>query len=131
MHYELPPASYLEYKNGSIRSEKYWNLSPKINYDLSESKAINKLNNHLTLAVKRQLVSDVPIGVYLSGGMDSSSIVQKMHALGTVDINTFTLGFNEPTDEFPDAKLIADHFGTFFTLRDILKRPCLAMCESM
>ena len=63
-------------------------------------------------AVKRQLISDVPVGVYLSGGLDSSAIVQKMHELGVAEINTFTLGFNEPTDEFPDAQQIADYFHT-------------------
>ena len=63
-------------------------------------------------AVHRQLVSDVPIGVYLSGGLDSSTIVQKMHELGVSEINTFTMGFNEPTDEFPDASLIAQTFET-------------------
>ena len=119
----LPPAHYLFYKAGKLSTHRFWELQPQINHSLSESEAINRLNAHLSDAVKRQLVSDVPIGVYLSGGMDSSSIVQKMHALGTSDINTFTLGFNEPTDEFPDAKLVADHFGTIHRESSLTMNP--------
>lgn len=73
---------------------------------------MEQLHVYLRQAVERQLVSDVPLGVYLSGGLDSSAIVQKMHELGVPQINTFTLGFNEPTDEFPDARRVAEHFGT-------------------
>jgi len=63
-------------------------------------------------AVGRQLVSDVPVGVYLSGGMDSSTLVSMMHELGVPDIQTFSMGFNEPTDELGDAETVARHFGT-------------------
>jgi asparagine synthase (glutamine-hydrolysing) len=108
----LPPAHYLVFKANSLELKKYWSLKPKIDDSLTEEKAIDKLHFYLKQAVDRQLVSDVPVGVYLSGGMDSSAIVQKMSELGVNNINTFTLGFNEPTDEFPDAKRVADFFNT-------------------
>jgi asparagine synthase (glutamine-hydrolysing) len=54
----------------------------------------------------------VPIGVYLSGGMDSGSIVAMMRQVGAEDVNTFTLGFNEPTDENSDARITADFYHT-------------------
>jgi asparagine synthase (glutamine-hydrolysing) len=108
----LPPGHFLIFKNGSIQIESFWSHRPEINLEISENEAIERLNFHLKNAVQRQLVSDVPIGVYLSGGMDSSAIVQKMSELGIEKIHTFTLGFNEPTDEFPDARRIADFFKT-------------------
>ena len=109
----LPPAHYLIYQNGEVQKlGRYWRLEPRPDPAMQEGDAIDQLHFYLKQAVQRQLVSDVPIGVYLSGGLDSSAIVQKMHELGVPQINTFTLGFNEPTDEFPDARRIATHFGT-------------------
>lgn len=108
----LPPAHFLVFQNDNVTIEKYWQLEPEIDYSITESDAIEKINFYVKQAVERQLVSDVPIGVYLSGGMDSSTIVQKMHELNVPGINTFTLGFNEPTDEFPDAQIIAEQFQT-------------------
>ncbi len=108
----LPPAHFLIFENESIKIRKYWKLEPIIDLKMNENEAIEKINYYIKQAVKRQLMSDVPLGVYLSGGMDSSTIVQKMSELGVSEINTFTMGFNEPTDEFPDAERIARHFGT-------------------
>jgi asparagine synthase (glutamine-hydrolysing) len=108
----LPPAHFLVYKNGEIKTHRYWQLKPEINQNLSEQEAAEGINYYIMQAVERQLMSDVPLGVYLSGGMDSSTIVQKMNELGVKEINSFTLGFNEPTDEFPDSKLIAEKFNT-------------------
>ena len=109
----LQPAHYLKFHKGKISITKYTtSQGVTINSKMSRGEAKEGINFYLKQAVKRQLVSDVPIGVYLSGGLDSSSIVQKMSELGVEDINTFTLGFNEPTDEFEDAKCVADYFGT-------------------
>ncbi len=108
----LPPAHFLVYENGNVEVKRYWSLQPKPDLLMNENDAIEKMHFYLKQAVERQLMSDVPLGVYLSGGMDSSTIVQKMHELGVSEINTFTMGFNEPTDEFPDAEMIAKHFGT-------------------
>ena len=108
----LPPAHFLVFENNQIQIKKYWQLTPHINWKMDENEAIDQMHFYLKQAIERQLMSDVPLGVYLSGGMDSSTIVQKMHELGVPQINTFTMGFNEPTDEFPDAEQIARHFGT-------------------
>jgi asparagine synthase (glutamine-hydrolysing) len=106
----LPPAHYALYYNHQLEIKRYWALEPGDPHSLSEEETIEQMHFYLRQAVKRQLVSDVPVGVYLSGGMDSSTIVQKMHELQVPQINTFTLGFNEPTDEFSDAAIIAKHF---------------------
>ncbi len=108
----LPPAHYLVYENGNVVVRRYWSLTPEPDHLMNEADAMEKMHFYLKQAIDRQLMSDVPLGVYLSGGMDSSTIVQKMHELGVPEINTFTMGFNEPTDEFPDADMIAKHFGT-------------------
>ena len=108
----LPPAHFLTFKDGKLTIRKYWELKSSPNLSMREDDAIDGIHHFIKQAIKRQLVSDVPIGVYLSGGLDSSTIVQKMHELNVPEINTFTLGFNEPTDEFPDAKLVSQTFQT-------------------
>jgi asparagine synthase (glutamine-hydrolysing) len=108
----LPPAHYLLFENGNIEVKRFWELKFNTNPKMQEGEAVEQMHFYIKQAVERQLMSDVPLGVYLSGGMDSSTIVQKMHELGVPQINTFTMGFNEPTDEFPDAEQIAKHFGT-------------------
>ena len=102
----------MRYKNGKLDIGRYWQLNPSFENQLSEAENKERIHFFLRQAVERQLISDVPVGVYLSGGMDSSTIVEKMHALGVEEINTFTLGFNEPTDEFSDAEIISKHFKT-------------------
>ena len=109
--HHVPPGSFLIYEQGGIEVKQYFDFSPKV-YDISYEDAEDQIRVRLKEAVRRQLVSDVPVGVYLSGGMDSSSLVAMMSELGVNDISTFTLGFNEPTDEFESAKMIADKFGT-------------------
>ncbi|HOY30930.1 MAG TPA: asparagine synthase (glutamine-hydrolyzing) [Bacteroidales bacterium] len=108
----LPPAHFLIYENDNINVQRYWELTPRPDPEMNEDESIEMMHFFIKQAIDRQLMSDVPLGVYLSGGMDSSTIVQKMHELGVSQINTFTMGFNEPTDEFPDAEQIAKHFGT-------------------
>jgi asparagine synthase (glutamine-hydrolysing) len=110
--YRLPPAHYLIYENNHIEIKSYYQLSTSQNNNYKQEEVIDGLRQHLKTAIQRQLLSDVPIGVYLSGGMDSSTIVALMHELNVAEINTFTLGFNEGTDEFPDADRIARHFET-------------------
>ena len=110
--FRLPPAHYLIYENGQITIRPYYQLPVNPDLSLSEEDVVDAIRVKLREAIHRQLLSDVPIGVYLSGGMDSSSIVALMSELGVSPINTFTLGFNEATDEFPDAEMISRHFNT-------------------
>ncbi len=111
--YRLPPAHFMIIEDGEIkRKQPFYELKPEINYKRSEAEWLEMIPDYMREAVKRQLVSDVPIGVYLSGGMDSSSIVAMMRQSGVEQINTFTLGFNEPTDELSDAQIVADYYET-------------------
>ncbi len=109
----VPPAHYLIVEEGQIlENEPFFRLNPSIDYKKTESDWIEEIIFSVKQAVKRQLVSDVPIGVYLSGGMDSSTIVAMMREIGVKEILTFSLGFNEPTDELSDAKIISEHYQT-------------------
>lgn len=113
--FRLPPAHYAIVEEGEIKKlTAYYELGNAYKVDTQKSEAdwLAEIPTYLAQAVKRQLVSDVPIGVYLSGGMDSSSIVAMMREAGVEKINTFTLGFNEPSDENDDAQLVADYYQT-------------------
>ena len=109
--HHVPPGSYLLHENGKSKVSRYYDFNSAVQ-DISFEDAKDGIRTRLKEAVRRQLISDVPIGVYLSGGIDSSSLVAMMSELGVDDIRTFTLGFNEPTDEFDSAKIIADQFST-------------------
>jgi asparagine synthase (glutamine-hydrolysing) len=111
--FRLPAAHYMIVESGQIQKiESYFQLMPEIDYKKTEADWLEEIPQVLRQAVKRQLVADVPIGVYLSGGMDSGSIVAMMRDVGVEKVNTFTLGFNEPTDEIDDAQITADFYGT-------------------
>ena len=111
--FRLPPGHFMVVRKGHIdEMAPYYHLDYRIDTGRSDGYWLDAIPRALKTAVERQLVADVPIGVYLSGGMDSSSIVAMMRQLGVDEINTFTLGFNEPSDENPDARLIAEHYGT-------------------
>lgn len=111
--FRVPAAHYMIVDNGRIdKMERFYQIIPKIDYKKSEADWLEEIPIYVRQAVKRQLVSDVPIGVYLSGGMDSGSIVAMMREVGAEDVNTFTLGFNEPTDEIDDAQTTADFYNT-------------------
>lgn len=108
----LPPAHYLLFEGGNLHLERYYTLEVEPERNRPESYYVEGIRHHLREAVRKQLISDVPLGVYLSGGLDSSAIVAFMSELVEEPVQSFSLGFNEPTDELDDAQRIADHFGT-------------------
>ncbi|RLF92177.1 asparagine synthase (glutamine-hydrolyzing), partial [Thermococci archaeon] len=107
----LLPGHYLVMENGSIKIRKFWDIIPSPQH-YSESYLIKKIRDVLKRAIRRHLISDVPLGVYLSGGIDSSTIVAFASEMTDEPLKTFTMGFGEPTDELEDARFIADYFGT-------------------
>jgi len=111
---KLPPAHYLFWKNGSARLERYWNPS-RIQPDrsLSEAGWIERLQPLFTDAVRARLVSDVPLGAFLSGGVDSAAVVSEMAGLMTEPVKTFTIGFvGDDASELPFARAMAQHCRT-------------------
>ncbi|MEW6717729.1 MAG: asparagine synthase (glutamine-hydrolyzing) [Chloroflexota bacterium] len=110
--HRLPPAHYLLFEKGEIHIRRYYELKPQPESQKTEEYYIQGIRYYLREAIRKQMVSDVPLGVYLSGGLDSSSIVALMSRVTDQPVKTFTMGFNEPTDELEDAHLIAQHFNT-------------------
>jgi asparagine synthase (glutamine-hydrolysing) len=113
----LAPAHFiLIEKNKQPRIECYWDLSQhfknKKTYQ-SEEQACDQLQSLITEAVRGTLVSDVPLGAFLSGGVDSSTIVAAMARLGNPSqVKTFSIGFKEETfDEVKEARAAAHHLG--------------------
>lgn len=104
--------------NADFNIKPYWLFSDvvkrgKNNLIIDENLAIIELEKILMESVKSQLVSDVPLGALLSGGIDSSTVVALMQANSTNKVKTFTIGFDEiDFDEAPFSKLVANHLGT-------------------
>ncbi len=93
---------------------RYYSL-PEKRFEGSFAEAVLCGNDILQKAVDDQLVADVPVGVYLSGGIDSSTVTAFASQMGKRAINTLCLGFGEPSDENSDAMIIAKHFRTNHT----------------
>ena len=102
--------------------EQYWSLENNVatgqanRFEGSDKEAISHLDHLLSDAVKRRMVSDVPLGAFLSGGIDSSTIVSLMQRHSHKPVNTFSIGFEESKyDESHHAAAVADHLGTHHT----------------
>ena len=106
---------------GSIGIRRYWDLNAEIAAGArdqieDEGDAVATLGEVLGKAVQRQMISDVPLGAFLSGGVDSSAIVALMQAQSALPVKTFTIGFDEAAfDESPYAAAVARHLGTSHT----------------
>jgi len=111
---KLPPAHLLECSRGNITIQRYWEL-PRYGTDvsLSEEECLELLERELTDAVRRRLMSEVPLGALLSGGVDSSLIVALMARSSSSRVKTFSIGFAERSfDERSHASLVAKRFDT-------------------
>lgn len=111
---KLPAGHCLFLKNGRADIREYWQLSmlPR-EAPPSFEEAVEELRGHLDFAVKSHLMSDVPLGVFLSGGLDSSAIVAMMRRHITGPLRTFTIGYHDKTfSEIPYAEQVARQFDT-------------------
>jgi asparagine synthase (glutamine-hydrolysing) len=112
--YALEPGHYLEISDGKVKKVCYWNVDDIQNSSITYEEAIEKVNRLLEESVRRQLVADASLGAFLSGGIDSSTIVQKMRKiLGKNDFDTFTVKFPDiDFDESAYAERISKIFNT-------------------
>lgn len=118
--YKLPPAHYgiLDLKSFELRIAKYWEL-PLANHIVENGEAIEKAHELIEKATRQHLISDVPIGLFLSGGYDSTTLLMKMIDLGYKP-DVFTIGFpGHENDETKQAKAIAKHFGVKHFIENI------------
>jgi asparagine synthase (glutamine-hydrolysing) len=112
---KLPGGHLLSWQGGRCSIEQYWNLSFSDDGDtVSDAEYVDEFRSLFRAAVGRRLVSDVPLGAFLSGGIDSSSVVAMMaELLPTGQVKTFSIGFTEQSfDESAHARRVAEHFGT-------------------
>lgn len=111
--YKLPPAHYFTYQDGKLRIERYWDIDYSKKLILTEHEWQEKILTELNRVVKERLISDVPIGCFLSGGVDSSAITAFMAKNSQGKIKTFSVGFDAPNyDETVYAKQIAQIYDT-------------------
>ena len=108
----LPPGCWLSWQAGGIRLEPYWHLRVHAPRRVSESEAIREFLRRFEEAVGSHLVSDVPVGALLSGGLDSAGIVAQMARLLDRRPKTFTVGFAGASDERPLARRLAERLKT-------------------
>ena len=111
---KLPPGHLLEFENGKIAIRQYWDL-PQYNTHTpkSEEECLEELEARLLEATRIRLISDVPLGAFLSGGTDSSTIVALMARASSGPVKTFSIGFTR--DDFNESKyarIVAQKFGT-------------------
>ncbi len=110
---KLPPACFLTLKDGDLEVKKYWQLSFKPKYDISFEEAKSSLLEKIAEATRIRLCSDVPLGCFLSGGVDSSTIVAMMSQYSSTPVKTFSIGFKEGEyNETQYARTVAEKFDT-------------------
>ena len=110
---KLPPGHFLRVRDGRVEVERYWQLPVTDTFAGSEGGALDALEQTLSAAVASHMVSDVPLGAFLSGGIDSSVVVALMARASARPVKTFSIGFDEDGfNELPYARRVAEHLGT-------------------
>ncbi|MEO5564893.1 MAG: asparagine synthase (glutamine-hydrolyzing), partial [Chitinophagaceae bacterium] len=107
----LPPAHYLVYKDGKISVTRYWNL-PTEQLKISKEEAKEECYRLLDRAVKQQLIADVPVGCFLSGGLDSSTITALASKATSHPLTTISFSFGKDQSEFPYSRQISSKYNT-------------------
>jgi len=110
--YKLRQGHYAIFRNGTLKIQKYWDIKFKTEIS-DEEEAADRVFAALEQSVKKRLISDVPLGVFLSGGLDSSTVVGFVSKLYKKKVQTFTIGYKDKTfSELPYAKIVSDFFKT-------------------
>ena len=111
--HKLPPAHFAVWHEGRLELGRYWNPDWDIERELPPGEDAERLRATLGEAVREQMVADVPLGAFLSGGIDSTIVVGLMQAASTRPVKTFSIGFDDPAfDESRYAEMAARHLGT-------------------
>ena len=111
--HKLPPGHVLRFQDGKATVQHYWRIAEAEPFRGTDQEAAHALETVLADAVESHMVSDVPLGAFLSGGVDSSVVVGLMARASSRPVKTFSIGFDEPQfDELEHARRVATHFGT-------------------
>src|SRR5262249_20987480 len=114
--HKLRPGHRLEVRAGQTTATRYWRMEYRSQPPRREPELIEELDHPVAPAVNSELISDVPLGAFLSGGIDSSTVVALMAAVANAPVHTFSIGFDERShDESPFAAEVARRFGTRHT----------------
>jgi asparagine synthase (glutamine-hydrolysing) len=110
---KLPPAHLMLVRRSGVEITRYWNWKPTINVEINENEAIETYQALVEDAVRLQMRSDVPVGLFLSSGVDSGSLLSLMSKQTSRPVHTFTIGFEdgERENETGDARHMAERFG--------------------
>jgi asparagine synthase (glutamine-hydrolysing) len=110
---KLPPASTLFWEGGRISVERYWTLRYTPKLEIGEEEAARQLLDLLREATRMRLMSEVPLGAFLSGGIDSSAVVVLMSEAMGEPVKTFSIGFDDQSfNELPYARRVAERYAT-------------------
>lgn len=124
---KLEPATILTCKGGAITKKQFWH-PPRAIENVSEKNALLRLEEGMRNVVRRELVADVPVGVFLSGGIDSSAIAYYAQRESKRPIETFSIAFEDKSfDESSHARLVAGHLGTVHHERTVTSNDALAI----
>ena len=110
---KLPPAHLMTVEDGRVTTRPYWSVPAEVDTDRREDEWVEALRETLGRAVRSQMMSDVPLGAFLSGGIDSSTVVAFMSEASARPVKTFSIGFSEASyDERSYARDVAGLFAT-------------------
>ncbi|HJR05282.1 MAG TPA: asparagine synthase (glutamine-hydrolyzing), partial [Methylomirabilota bacterium] len=110
---QLPPAHYLVWENGRVRTEEYWNPTYRSGPPRSEAAWLEQFDAIFSEAVRLRMIADVPLGAFLSGGVDSSAVVAAMAAESPRPVVTTTISLaDDAFNEAPHARAVAQSLGT-------------------
>jgi asparagine synthase (glutamine-hydrolysing) len=110
--HKLQPGHSITVTAQGVKVKRYWDVPLGEPVNISEAEAIEQTGSILQEALRMHLVADVPLGAFLSGGLDSSCVVGLMAKLGVADIKTFSIGYDSPESELGYARIVAQHFHT-------------------
>jgi asparagine synthase (glutamine-hydrolysing) len=109
---KLLPGHSITVRGQDVRIRRYWDLPLEQPRNITLPQALEEFDELMTGTVRQHLTADVPLGAFLSGGLDSSAVVAMMHKVGVSDIKTFSVGYDSPISELPYANTVAQHFHT-------------------